>query len=73
MLIHSIEPHPDELSDKIKAKEIKQGSMQALDNQAMEAMWQAIERGESREEANKIFSQTYQQFICASKETNAGY
>jgi hypothetical protein len=51
--------HPDALKDWQDLKAVKRGGRQAADDQAMEAMWQAIERGESRVEAEKIFSQTY--------------
>ncbi len=54
------QPHPDLLQAQQAAKQITRGSMQAIDDIALEAMWQALEMGESKEEANKIFSQTYQ-------------
>lgn len=52
-------PHPDELANQTAVKAITRGGRQAADDQAMEAMWQALEQGRSKEEANEIFSQTY--------------
>lgn len=63
--------HPDTLTNQTAVKQITRGGRQAADDQAMEAMWQALEEGKSKEEANKVFSNTYIQAICASKETNA--
>jgi hypothetical protein len=54
------EPHPDLLVDYHAARQINRGGNQSADDKAMEAMWQAIERGESKEEAETIFSETYQ-------------
>jgi hypothetical protein len=51
--------HPDELKDWQDLKALKRGSRQAADDQAMNAMWEALESGKSKEEANKIFSDTY--------------
>jgi hypothetical protein len=56
-------PHPDFLTNQTAVKQITRGGTQAADDQAMEAMWQAIESGRSKEEANQIFSQAYQSFI----------
>jgi hypothetical protein len=53
-------PHPDTLTDYRALKAIHRGGTQSADDKAMEAMWQAIERGESKEEAETIFSETYQ-------------
>jgi hypothetical protein len=53
------EPHPDLHEAYQSAKQITRGGKQAADDQAMEAMWQAMERGESKEEAEKQFSETY--------------
>ena len=63
--------HPDEITNQTATKQMTRGGMQAADGQAMEAMWQALDSGKSKEEANQIFSQTYINTICASKETNA--
>jgi len=52
-------PHPDYLPNQTAVKKITRGGRQAADDKAMEAMWQAIEQGRSKEEVNKIFSQTY--------------
>jgi hypothetical protein len=60
-------PHPDELKDWQDLKALKRGSRQAADDQAMDAMWEAIESGKSREEANEIFSTTYMSFLTQNK------
>lgn len=62
------EPHPDFLSNHTAVKQITRGGRQAADDVAMEAYWLAIDRGASREEANQIFSQTYQTVIGNSKK-----
>jgi hypothetical protein len=51
--------HPDTLTNQSAVKSITRGGTQAADDKAMEAMWQALEQGRSKEEVNKIFSQTY--------------
>lgn len=51
--------HPDELLHRTQVKAITRGSRQAADDAAMDAMWDALEAGKSREEAETIFSQTY--------------
>ena len=51
--------HPDTLANQAATKKITRGSRQAADTAAMNAMWEAIEAGKSREEAEAIFSQTY--------------
>jgi hypothetical protein len=55
--------HPDTLTNQTAVKAITRGGLQAADDKAMEAMWQAIERGERKEEVNKIFSQTYKNVL----------
>lgn len=47
--------HPDTLTDYYRLKQIKKGSKQAIEDRAMNAMYDAIERGESKEEAEKVF------------------
>lgn len=59
----SIELHPDELSNQTAVNAITRGGRQAADDKAMEAMWQAIEQGRSKEEAGEIFSQTYKKVL----------
>lgn len=51
--------HPDTLPNQTATKAITRGSRQAADDQAMNAMWEAIEEGKSREEAEEIFCNTY--------------
>lgn len=55
----TIQPHPDTLLHQHQVKQITRGGRQAADSAAMEAMWCALDRGKSREEAKDIFSQTY--------------
>lgn len=56
-------PHPDTLTTQQAVKQITRGGRQAADDQAMEAMWQALERREGKEEAKKVFTDTYKQVI----------
>jgi hypothetical protein len=56
-------PHPDELKDWQDFKAIKRGGKQVADTAAMEAMFDAIEAGLSRSEAERIFSQTYKKEV----------
>lgn len=49
------EPHPDTLTDYYRLKAIEKGGKQAIETSAMNAMWYALDRGESKEEAEKIF------------------
>ncbi len=58
-----IEPHPDELLHHHATRQITRGGTQAADNAAMEAYWQAIEAGKSKEEAGEIFRETYQKCL----------
>jgi hypothetical protein len=63
------EPHADEVTDYHTLKAIRRGGTQSADTAAMEAMWQAIERGESKEEAEKQFSETYQKGLHDSSRS----
>lgn len=63
-------PHPDILDHQHQVKQITRGGRQVADTAAMEKMFDALTAGKSKEEANKIFSQTYIQAICTSKETS---
>jgi len=56
-------PHPDELLTQHQVKAITSGGLQAADSAAMEAMWQALNEGRSKEEAEKIFSDTYKKVL----------
>lgn len=53
------EPHPDTHLHQQQAKAITRGGKQAAEDAAMEAMWQAMERGESKQEVERIFFDTY--------------
>lgn len=59
-------PHPDATTDWQAFKAIKRGSMQAADTAAMEAMFDALDAGVGKEEANEIFNNTYKN--CKSHE-----
>lgn len=63
-------PHPDELKDWQAFKETQRGGRQAADTAAMKAMFDALDRGESKEEAERIFNDTYNKATCASRKTN---
>jgi len=63
MLI-SITPHPDQLTDWIKTKEVTRGSKQAIEDQAIAAYHKALDDGRTKEEAEKIF------FLFFNKGTN---
>lgn len=53
------EPHPDTLLNQAATKQITRGSRQAADTAAMNAMWEVLDRGGSKEEAERIFQETY--------------
>lgn len=59
------QPHPDEIKDWHDFKAIKRGGKQAADDAAMDAYWLALEEGKSKEEAGKIFSETYNTVLNA--------
>lgn len=61
------QPHPDEPLTQQAIKNIKRGALQAADDRAMEAMWQALESGMSKEEAERIFSNTYKKMLSHGK------
>lgn len=64
--------HPDLLLQQAQAKAIHRGGTQAADSAAMDAYWRALEEGKTAEEAETVFSDTYKNSLCASKETHAG-
>lgn len=47
--------HPDLLADYHRLKQIQKGSKQALETTAMNAMWEALDNGATKEEAEKVF------------------
>mgnify|MGYP000940121646 CR=1 FL=1 len=47
--------HPDTLADLHRLKSISRGSKQAIETSAMNAMWDALDNGASKEEAEKVF------------------
>ena len=53
--MHTPEPHPDTLTDYYRLKQIEKGGKQAIETSAMNAMWDALDRGESKEEAERIY------------------
>lgn len=62
-MITTPEPHPDLLQALQAAKQITRGGLQAADTASMDSMWEALESGKSREEAETIFSNTYLKFL----------
>lgn len=61
--------HPDTLSDWESLKTIKTGGTQSADTAAMEAYYDAITEGMSKDEAGQVFIKTYQKFTNNGKET----
>jgi hypothetical protein len=57
------EPHPDLQEAYHAAKQITRGGNHAADDKAMEAYWQALESGKSKDEAGEIFIKTYQKVV----------
>lgn len=55
--------HPDLLTNNHAVKLITIGSRQFADDKAMDAMWKALDRGESKEEAGKVFNDTYKKCL----------
>lgn len=51
--------HPDTHLYHAQVKSITRGGTQAADDMAMEAMWQALVRGESKEDIEKVFFDTF--------------
>jgi hypothetical protein len=51
----AIEPHPDAITDWIRAKQIRRGSMQAIEDKAIAAYHKALDEGRGREEAEKEY------------------
>lgn len=51
----NLEPHPDLHLDYHRLKSIEKGGKQAIETTAMNAMWDAIEEGKGREEAERIY------------------
>lgn len=64
MLIdHTIEPHPDTLEAWRAFKNITTGSRQAAEDAAIEAYISAHEAGMSKEECERINSETFIKFL----------
>lgn len=61
------QPHPDEITDWQALKAIKRGAMQAADTAAMNAMYEALEAGKSKQEAETIFNNTYKAVLNANQ------
>lgn len=55
---HTVD-HPDLYEAHRAAKAITRGGTQATDDVAMEAMWRALDSGKTKEEAEKVFFETY--------------
>lgn len=56
-------PHPDTSLDWESLKAIKTGGTQAASTAAMEAYYDAIEEGKSKDEAGEIFIKEYQKSL----------
>lgn len=57
------EPHPDTYLQQTQVKQITTGGTQFADDKAMEAMWWALDSGADKEEAEKVFSDTYKKCL----------
>jgi len=55
MITTTIPPHPDQLTDWVKTKEIRRGSKQAIEDKAIAAYHKALDDGRTKEEAEEIF------------------
>jgi hypothetical protein len=70
--------HPDLLLNHHATRQITRGGNQAADDGAMEAYWQAIEAGRSKDEAGEIMIKTYQkvlygkELLCHDSKMRAG-
>jgi hypothetical protein len=49
------EPHPDTLTDYIALKQIRRGSMQAIEDKAIESYHKALDEGRGKEEAESEY------------------
>lgn len=49
------ETHPDLHQDYHRLKQISRGGMEAIETSAMNAMWDALDNGATREEAQAIY------------------
>jgi hypothetical protein len=58
-----IEPHPDELLNKKQAYMIRRGGKQAAEDAAIAAYIAACEEGMSKEECERVHSETYLKFL----------
>lgn len=64
-------PHPDHLLHQQQARAITRGSRQAADTAAMEAMFDALDSGVGREEAEKVFQNTYIKVLHGKERTTS--
>lgn len=55
--------HPDLYLQQTQVKQITTGGTQFADDKAMEAYWQALDNGMDKEEAEKVFSDTYKKCL----------
>lgn len=58
-----IQEHPDLLAQQHAVKAITRGARQSADTAAMEAYYDAIEEGKSKDEAGEVFIKTYQKSL----------
>jgi hypothetical protein len=59
--------HPDTHTAWQQAKEIKRGSMQALEDKAIKAYHDAIDEGKSRAESEKQYFETFNKSYDSSR------
>jgi hypothetical protein len=50
-MIPAVEPHPDQITDRIKTKERRRGSLQAIEDKAIAAYHKALDEGRGKDEA----------------------
>lgn len=55
--------HPDLLLQQSATKSITRGARQTADTAAMEAYYDAIEAGKSKDEAGELFIKTFQKMV----------
>jgi hypothetical protein len=60
--------HPDTLQAWQQAKEIRRGSMAALEDKAIKAYHNALDAGKSRGEAEEEYFETFTKFYDGSRK-----
>lgn len=65
--------HPDTLQDYRRLKQIEKGGKQAIETTAMNAMYDALDEGRSREEAERIFFNHFNKSHGKQKQASIPY